>query len=636
MVSDADELVLYRLNGQRVWIVVPSFGQDTQRTPQSLAWRPDGKVIAVGFNNGDLIYLDVNDGKVINHFYTGAKHPSDEKQTDIIRILVVGSPHSTFGLWIGSFYLDLLPRGSAGRTPVLVDHAASVGLDQHALVIQEDLKYVLQLHDLGLFTSEDTTTTSMINTFNDFQSVSAYLSEALDYLQEEYDLVAEVKRPAFADLEKKLGREKSSSALFAFLMTGVPQPKLKTWLDEFVSERNVKRWEKASQASLNNISRVLDESCMQACNRLVIMIMILRDMSVKETSKATTYLMTRDIDVVLKSAELLIAQLHDMRSVVTAEQELFSAFCEWLNHAVARMPEDDENPDTPMPVETRKVVQYLQAHLWASDFDGFFHIAQDIDLQPFLRLDLSYDTYESFPRLVGQDTPTLAHTFEYLQRSSKQIFAKPAQLMASKWRLMDAFTLSTSPRATARSRFVVIEGVTVLYLAWVEHHESNEPDSLFMLRRDLRVQTQSLGVCKVLLEVADISMYSVQDIQFVDDQELLVLLQDTTTQLRTSHLMTLQYQALQYKLQVIEGDTIACSATTNHVVPSVPTKHKILAPGTHPVALAVNGRKGRRTGLFVQSDRQRYTIFDLDDQEDEIEEEIDEDEAEDEVIMDED
>lgn len=77
MVSDSAEIVLYRLNGQRVWIVISSFGRDLQSTPQSLAWRPDGKVIAIGFENGDLVYLDVNDGKVINHLHTEEEHASN-------------------------------------------------------------------------------------------------------------------------------------------------------------------------------------------------------------------------------------------------------------------------------------------------------------------------------------------------------------------------------------------------------------------------------------------------------------------------------------------------------------------------------------------------------------------------------
>lgn len=65
MISDADEICLNRLSGQRVWATSPFFGTDAPSVPTSLTWRADGKVLAVGFANGHLLGLDLQDGHTI-------------------------------------------------------------------------------------------------------------------------------------------------------------------------------------------------------------------------------------------------------------------------------------------------------------------------------------------------------------------------------------------------------------------------------------------------------------------------------------------------------------------------------------------------------------------------------------------
>lgn len=65
--SDSNEVVLNRLSGQRVWQVVANAYSVSHGDLAALTWRPDGKVLAIGFDNGDIQYLDVNDGKVISN-----------------------------------------------------------------------------------------------------------------------------------------------------------------------------------------------------------------------------------------------------------------------------------------------------------------------------------------------------------------------------------------------------------------------------------------------------------------------------------------------------------------------------------------------------------------------------------------
>lgn len=55
MVTDDSKILLHRFNWQRLWTITPSSG----RCITSLCWRPDGKAIAVGLDDGTLSLYDV-------------------------------------------------------------------------------------------------------------------------------------------------------------------------------------------------------------------------------------------------------------------------------------------------------------------------------------------------------------------------------------------------------------------------------------------------------------------------------------------------------------------------------------------------------------------------------------------------
>ncbi|CAI8618141.1 unnamed protein product [Vicia faba] len=59
MVSDDSKILLHRFNWQRLWTITPG------RCVTSLCWRPDGKAIAVGLDDGTLSLYDVENGKLL-------------------------------------------------------------------------------------------------------------------------------------------------------------------------------------------------------------------------------------------------------------------------------------------------------------------------------------------------------------------------------------------------------------------------------------------------------------------------------------------------------------------------------------------------------------------------------------------
>ncbi|XP_020222654.1 anaphase-promoting complex subunit 4 [Cajanus cajan] len=59
MVTDDSKIMLHRFNWQRLWTITPG------KCITSLCWRPDGKAIAVGLDDGTLSLHDVENGKLL-------------------------------------------------------------------------------------------------------------------------------------------------------------------------------------------------------------------------------------------------------------------------------------------------------------------------------------------------------------------------------------------------------------------------------------------------------------------------------------------------------------------------------------------------------------------------------------------
>jgi anaphase-promoting complex subunit 4 len=80
------EVALHRLTWQKVWSLSPP---TEGASVKGMAWRPDGKVIAIGYSNSDILLIDVEnkdtlhtshvDGEITCINWVQEKDPSDPK-----------------------------------------------------------------------------------------------------------------------------------------------------------------------------------------------------------------------------------------------------------------------------------------------------------------------------------------------------------------------------------------------------------------------------------------------------------------------------------------------------------------------------------------------------------------------------
>ncbi|CAK1551791.1 unnamed protein product [Leptosia nina] len=70
------EVQVHRLHWQKVWTLPPP--QENTKV-DSMAWRPDGKALAIGYNNGSVYIIDIEDKSVINNYDFGKECENQSK-----------------------------------------------------------------------------------------------------------------------------------------------------------------------------------------------------------------------------------------------------------------------------------------------------------------------------------------------------------------------------------------------------------------------------------------------------------------------------------------------------------------------------------------------------------------------------
>lgn len=66
------EVALHRLSWKRVWLRAPPGGKEKKTAVQGLAWRPDGKLLAIAYDTGAITLCDVENSEVIHSLDLGA------------------------------------------------------------------------------------------------------------------------------------------------------------------------------------------------------------------------------------------------------------------------------------------------------------------------------------------------------------------------------------------------------------------------------------------------------------------------------------------------------------------------------------------------------------------------------------
>lgn len=635
-----DALWLHRLNGQRVWSVMSS-GKVTR-----VIWKNDGKTIGIIYEDWSFRILSTSSGKeladssqlnvssakwgkttTIRDQLSASHIPFDFIDIDPLKALPrlqpMGNPHTQFNRILisdgnlpasSSLEVDMLVTGTVnGRLKVCLYGIFSI--DDKALIdgyegectqldSTEDLTQHMAVVNTGntndnriLFVSCRTNFVTKFAKSNYLYEISVipatclalvdYIDCALSFLQSETKSLQSGTKRILDVLLSKLpddGEDHDDknlaiiSELYDALITGNPSEYLNNWLIE-LSDRGLKRWHKVCTMAYENSRKYLFENLIPSCERLILLLSRLRGLARWETGELLG-LKPELFNEAINHVKFILQDSHRCIWDLGDEYEKFKGFMSWLEVTYDDVP--GAPPATgkpingePAKVKTTDVIKYVTTYLTSTRLEIYFTQKQSLQMS-----------------------------------ENKDDLVDKARILKSC--LQDAFKLIKSALADE------IEVGDVIYLAPQNQGSNvmlryNETDQICYATIFIQSQTKftvirynlaSKAFEGVVVECESI----IQQVEYVDDFELMVLLEGT--------LVALNYSGLSY--QKLEPSSKSLQELTEEgTTPEKLRSTKLLQfeNDFSAVSFAVNGHKSRRVGCVLHKDFKKYRFFDLDEEE---------------------
>ncbi|KAK9259349.1 anaphase-promoting complex, cyclosome, subunit 4-domain-containing protein, partial [Lipomyces tetrasporus] len=680
---DPASIWLYRMSGQLVWKMTLKDSKTAisalAKTAiiSALAWRPDGKMLALGCSDGMIRVCDVNNGRIVHQIATRSSisclnwvaedHSSIQSRNsapfdNILNIDITANlpklsplptafaPDSIFtskgvlDSMINSSFMseessmiDILVNGERDNriffnifghfsianisfpspleklTPLC--HASSPDLSFHAFIVESQdhalFMLPLRVHFIRRFGND---LAHISSTSTKVQALLIYISDGMGAVAAEWkNMESSLVRP-MKSLEDILVAEKDSDVVLSLLETlilGFPSDAIKSWITNHLSDRAVRSWRKASSSGYENIRKLLLENLIPACERMVVLITRVRGLARWRERGVHLGLNPDSYTHIVDALTLIMGKAHRLIWDLNKEYDHFKPFIQWIKFILDDVTNHDstaEDPDS--PIETAKVATYITDYLNNSTMANYF---SGDGCAPRNGTDLN-DLVVNLKKLCE-------NAFRESSESMKNhvVFGSPLRLADN----------VASKELCMSSRVIQRGSESFMYTAV---SLTSNADCVFLICLDLSGNYAELTSCMVRSASFAICNMAIKALEFVDDEKLMLLVHpiDPASSKTKARIVSLEFERLLAESAVVidarEFNGAICSVlySTDLSEPEW-SQCREFTDDFLPIALAVNGRKGRRVGSVIADDRHRFLVFDLDDDEAGDEEESNDD-----------
>ncbi|KAI9849162.1 MAG: hypothetical protein M1837_005392 [Sclerophora amabilis] len=624
LATSEDQVYVYRLNGQRVF----GAGSEIPSLQVSkLRWKPNGQLLAVGWNDGMLRIVSADNSKVVNQIEVSAAEDDE--------ITCLG--------W-GLNYTD--SKGSKAR----IDASGDTLDDILGQIVQGNVSnQTLDLpRDLAALDIEGTLPKlSMLpsggkneDVFSSRASIDALFSplrkqenDAVDVL----DLPSRFIRNIDESLEEGY-RCTFVQAAYHLVVTGNCYPPVKEWLVEELAERGHKRWDKAVTTGYENIIRLTHENLLPALERCSVITSRLRGLSKYQESSFALGLITRDLNNILDSINSMNLMSHSILKLAGVELVQFTAFSAWLRREIELQAADPlsttHDPDEKDTlIEHTKVLEYIQESMTKSRLTTFFQANQaekkrtrhsevknDFILYDDFKKELEKDMPDTLEKAI---LPSLELLTINLQQRCEVVFKQIAETQRRHVHFGTPVVLKAGRDAQILDmRMRHEDNLCCSYIALLSPISLND---LYIFRVALRIQNGISSTHLVEVALLRLGAGTIADVKFADDQALMVLWRANDTW----HLLNIPYGV---RTDILEGldyikwtDDTSLEGVDDEARGSasalILSDEEVVAAHSHhafdegifiPWKLEINGRKSRRVVCVFSKDKMHYQVLDID------------------------
>ncbi|CCJ30289.1 unnamed protein product [Pneumocystis jirovecii] len=395
---------------------------------------------------------------------------NEDKQTNKMDLLISGDGRGNLHISVcGLFHLALIPLVSADKTintsRELLCHFSSSDLRiQSAISKNEQTQEVfIHLLDMKAFKALGTSITEIAKCSTNFHFLLAYIKEGIITITEEWQNINDIEQEYLQAFYDCLHEHNVSNVatprleLFSLVMTGIPSAPLRDWMTKKLTERGLKKWEKTSLTSYENLRKLTHQYILPACDRVALLLSKLNGLSKwPKTAKPIK---------------------------INEEIQLFKSFTLWMKFIFEEISPTELNTDstTPHPANALDVAKFIGTVFPTSSISEFITSNEQLVLP---------DNFDSYNYDSKKDKIKLSfkNILENLISHGTLIFDKPAAELSNQWtQLMDQLLSKQISGTLLDMRLIDYDDYYSVYVAGYPKRQENEVFSPYMCNSNFKI-----------------------------------------------------------------------------------------------------------------------------------------------------
>ncbi|XP_065344701.1 anaphase-promoting complex subunit 4 isoform X2 [Cloeon dipterum] len=391
------EVTLHRLTWQKVWTLAPP-SKGVKVT--AMAWRPDGKILAIAYSSGDFFLVDVENADVVHKLQTNGEvscltwqenktfeinvakkemeenpqllpplptlsrsfgpiskeeNAEDSKQINSQtkpNLLVCGTVDGE----ITMFALGLLSCGTINLSSHLDGqkcHVLSVKMDPSfknllavVAVQNPDLSWVVQLmhFDLSKIEKHSEELLILAKQYGLILSQVGYLGQTMSSITEAWENILMEMDSSLANYASQVEPGAVSADFLELLMFGTASPELQTFLLSDLTERGLKKLGNSIEVSYINIQKLVLKHLQAVSAAIYFHVTGLSGMA-NEKAYQEIGLCLDLVSEASVSAAAFISKATEVQQVIDSSMKNYKAFFRWLYAAILRLSDERVPPE---------------------------------------------------------------------------------------------------------------------------------------------------------------------------------------------------------------------------------------------------------------------------------------------------
>ncbi|KAH8025004.1 hypothetical protein HPB51_002418 [Rhipicephalus microplus] len=371
------DVALHRLSWKRVWLRTPPDGKERDVAVWSLAWRPDGKILAIGYSTGTIILCNVENSDIVHTLVLSvgvtclcwSSDGTTAEDSELQSRLLFRD--------FSSAYLPKLPKlnksyGCTSSMKLIEENAD----DCKMLKEQEDFNILvvglandtfskltvtieserdgagkfmcLHVYNMPLLRDKWGELRLVALKYGQVASLATYLTSTISSIKETWeDILLEVdsKLANYAQEKRRTSSGTVSDDFLELLMFGTPSDALEKFLVHDLTEKGLKKLGHSIELCYSNVQKYVLKQLQGVTQAIYFHLADLQGMARWEDRFGALGLRSEAVTNALGCTGSFLLKVAELLQVIEVSIRNFKAFFRWLYVVILRLSDDTVPPE---------------------------------------------------------------------------------------------------------------------------------------------------------------------------------------------------------------------------------------------------------------------------------------------------